>query len=91
MDFFSGLRRNNDLSLTAHAAIASFLAAAHEMMLETLQKAHNAGLSGQALLNHWYRLMEAVEGRKSREEFFTKVVERANAVSRFIFVSAERS
>lgn len=92
MEFFSALPRNNDLSLTAHAAIACFLAAAHEMMLETLQKVYNEqGLNGQQLLEYWHRLMEPIGARDGRKEFFTKVVDRANKVSRFVFLSAERS
>src|SRR6266550_8431253 len=88
--FFSVLPKDTDLSLTAYAAIASFLAAAHEMMLETLQKAHEEKkLNGQQLLKYWHGLMEPIGARDSREEFFTKVVERANVVSCFIFLSAE--
>ena len=95
--FFSELSRNNDLSLKAHAAVASFLAAAHEIMLETLRKARNERppneppLNGQQLLEYWHGLMEPIGARDSREEFFTKVVERAKTVSCFIFLSAERS
>ncbi|KAF8637505.1 hypothetical protein AX14_010296 [Amanita brunnescens Koide BX004] len=60
--FFSVLPRNNDLSITVHAAIACFLAAAHEMMLEMLQKACNEqGLIGQQLLEYWCGLMEPIE------------------------------
>ncbi|KAF8327857.1 hypothetical protein F5887DRAFT_924568 [Amanita rubescens] len=79
--FFSTLSRENDLSPTAHAAIACFLAAAHETMLETLQKAHNErGLNGQQLLEYWHGLIEPIEARNSRKDFFTKVVERANTL-----------
>ena len=41
MNYLSALTTSNDLSLTAHIGIASFIAAAREMMLETLQKAHD--------------------------------------------------
>ena len=96
MKYLSALTTSNDLSLTAHIGIASFIAAAHEMMLETLQKAHDEkGLNGQELLEHWNGLMEPIVVPigvcDSREEFFKKVVERANIVSRFIFLSAECS
>ena len=89
MKYLSALTTSNDLSLTAHIGIASFIAAAHEMMLETLQKAHDEkGLNGQELLKHWNGLMEPTIGVcNSREEFFKKVVERANIVSHFIFLS----
>ena len=86
MKFFSALPQDNDLSITAHIAIGSFLAAAHRMMLETLQEAYNEkGLSGSQLLKYWHGLMEPTGARKHREDFFKKVVERANSVSRFIF------
>ena len=44
-----------------HIGIASFIAAAHEMMLEMLQEAHDEkGLDGQELLEHWNGLMEPI-------------------------------
>jgi len=86
VEFFSLLPKSNDLSITAHIAIACFLAAAHETMLETLRKAHNEnGLNGPQLLEYWHELMEPTGTRDRREEFFTQVVKRANTVSRFIF------
>ncbi|KAK2464840.1 hypothetical protein APHAL10511_003139 [Amanita phalloides] len=46
-------------SLTAHIAIACFLAAAHQIMLETLQEAcKEKGLDGPPLLEYWHALME---------------------------------
>ncbi|KAF8347980.1 hypothetical protein F5887DRAFT_673723 [Amanita rubescens] len=77
VDFFSALPKDNDPSGTAHIAIASFLAAAHQMMLETLQEAHNQGLNGPQLLQYWHELMEPTGVRDRREAFFTKVVEQA--------------
>ena len=60
MKYFSALTTSNDLSLTAHIGIASFIAA-HEMMLETVQKAHDEkGLNGQEFLEHWNGLMEPI-------------------------------
>ena len=88
--FFFALPKSNDVSIIAHLAIACFLAAAHKMMLETLQAAHNKGLNGLQLLDYWHELMEPTGARGRREGFFTEVVERANMVSRFIFLSAER-
>lgn len=92
MEFFSNLPCDNDLSLTAHAAIACFIAAAHLVMLEYLQKARNEnGLNGLELLMHWHELMEPTGVRDGRDVFFTEVVNRANKVGHFIFLSAERS
>jgi hypothetical protein len=79
------LPKGNDLSLTAHNAIACFLAAAHLTMLESLQKARKKGLNGPQLLKYWHQLMEPTTVRNPREAFFTKVVKRADSVSRFIF------
>ena len=76
------LPKSDDLSLTATAC---FLATAQEMMLETLQDAWKKGLNGQQLLEYWHNLMEPTGARNHREAFFTKVVERANSVSRFTF------
>jgi hypothetical protein len=92
VEFFSNLPHDNDLSLTAHAAIACFIAAAHLTMLEWLQKAHNEnGFNGLQLLVYWHELMEPSGVRDGREAFFTEVVNRANKVGHFIFLSAERS
>ena len=56
------------------------------MMLETLQEAYNGKwVDGLQLLQYWHRLMEPTGARDRREAFFTKVVERANTVSRFSF------
>ena len=85
MDFFSVLPQENDLSGTAQAAIASFLAAAHQMMLETLQKEYERGLDGPQLLQYWHELMEPTGVRDRREAFFIRVVNKAASVSRFIF------
>ena len=82
VNFFSALPTDND---TAHVAIASFLAAAHQTMLETLQEAHNEERNGPQLLQYWHELMEPTGVRDRREAFFTKVVQRADSVSRFIF------
>ncbi len=54
-------------------------------MLETLQEARKKGLNGPQLLEYWHELMEPSRMRDLREQFFTKVVERANIVSRFVF------
>jgi len=83
--FFSALPGGNGLSIAAHIAIACFVAAAHQTMLETLQEARKKGLNGPQLLGYWHRLMEPIGPRDRREQFFTKVVELANKVSPFIF------
>ncbi|KAF8343351.1 hypothetical protein F5887DRAFT_1212483 [Amanita rubescens] len=76
--FFSALPGNSDTN--AHTAIACFLAAAHQTMLETLQEAHKKGLNGPHLLRYWHRLMEPTGPRDRREKFFTKVVEQADSL-----------
>ena len=86
MEYFSALPKDNELSLTAHKAIACFIAAAHQMMLETLQRYSEEGHDGPQLLKHWHERMEPTGAGDDRNAFFTKVVERANIVSRFIFV-----
>lgn len=78
--FFSTLPKNNDLSLTAHIAIACFLAAAHLTMLELLQGEQKKGLNGPQLLEYWHELMEPPTVRDRREAFFTKVVKRADSM-----------
>ena len=61
-------------------------------MLETLQQAYNEnGFNGPQLLEHWHGFMEPTGARDRREAFFTKVVERADSVSRFFFFSAKHS
>ncbi|KAK2464638.1 hypothetical protein APHAL10511_003331 [Amanita phalloides] len=78
--FFSALPRFNELSLTTHAAIACFIAAAHQTMLETLQKVHiEQKLNGEQLLEYWHGLMESTK-RDGREAFFAKVVGEANSM-----------
>ncbi|KAF8343352.1 hypothetical protein F5887DRAFT_1212486 [Amanita rubescens] len=50
-------------------------------MLETLQEAcKEKGLDGPQLLEYWHGLMEPTGARDRREEFFTKVVERAESM-----------
>ncbi|KAK2464126.1 hypothetical protein APHAL10511_003874 [Amanita phalloides] len=78
--FFSALPKLNDLSLTAHTAIACFIAVAHQTMLETLQKARDEErLDGVQLLEYWHGLMESTK-RDGREVFFTEVVKKANTM-----------
>ena len=81
------MSKTNDLSLTTLRAIACFLAAAHQTMLETLREACRNGLNGPQLLEYWHGLMEPTGTHDHREAFFTKVVQRADSVTgrHFIF------
>jgi hypothetical protein len=86
-DYFRVLAKNNDLSFTAHADIAHFLAASYTTMLTWLQKKHAEGVGGPELLIYWHRLMERQEGRKDRERFFSEVVTQAKSVSHHCLAS----
>ena len=89
MKFFSTLPQNNDLSITAHSAIACFLAAAQQVMLERLRALQMKGFNGHQLLERWHDLMEPTGVvPDSREKFFTEVVQRANSVSCLILFFA---
>jgi hypothetical protein len=80
--YFSQITANDDLSYTAHSAIASFLAAAHGTMLEWLQKAQRQdGFDERQLHRWWHDLMEGKK-REKRREFFLEVLNKANTVSR---------
>ena len=69
-----------------HTAIACFLAAAHIMMLESLQEAWNNGLTGPQLLKYWHKLMELTNVVHDHHKvFFVKVVKWADSISHFIF------
>jgi hypothetical protein len=95
VEFFSTLPRNNDLSITAHSAMACFLAA-QQVMLEKLRELQGEELNGQQLLRCWHNLMEPTGGVRSvpdspekfREKFFTEVIHRANSVSCLILFFA---
>jgi hypothetical protein len=71
-DYFSHLHNDNDLSISAHAAIARFLGAAHKTMLKWLKEAQTTHLA-EELPNYWHDLMEGPE-RTERERFFGEVV-----------------
>jgi hypothetical protein len=68
------LTKNNDLSFTALAAVACFLAASHETMLVWLKKKQAEGVNGAELLAYWNELMERHPDRTAREQFFSEVV-----------------
>ena len=78
-DYFAGLHHNNDLSVSAHAAIACFLGAAHTTMLNYLRNAQ-AGRTPMELLGYWHSVMEESEGRA---DFFEGVVNLAKSVNHF--------
>lgn len=83
--YFSALPRGNDVSISAHIAIACFLAAAHRTMLTWLKRKSEAGLNGPRLLEWWHRLMEKRDGEVeyTRETFFSAVVQLAREVTNF--------
>ncbi len=70
------------MSFAAHITIASFLAAAHDVMLEWLKRAHEqAGFDKDGLRAWWHGIMEQKSGRESRRQFFSEVLNKANTVS----------
>ena len=84
--YFTALSKDNDLSLTAHAAIACFLGAAHTTMLEWLQRAQSERkLDGSQLHTYWQELMEPQGVRNGRDRFFEEVIERANSACHLSF------
>jgi hypothetical protein len=79
--YFTELTTDNDMSFSAHSAIASFLAAAHKTMLEWLQEAQRQnGFDGNELLEWWYDIMERGTRREGRQKFFSEVLRKANTV-----------
>lgn len=51
-------------------------------MLDFLQSAHKEkNLKGQGLLTYWHQIMESVEGRADRANFFEGVIKQAIDVS----------
>jgi hypothetical protein len=68
------------LSISAHAAIARFLGAAHTTMLKWLLEVQN-GRTADELLIYWHTLMEDSTMSTERDKFFREVVNVANSVS----------
>lgn len=91
VEFFKKLPKGNDLSVTAHSAIACFIAAAHGTMLTWLQALQNQyECDGKQLLESWHSLMEKGNVTQ-RRRFFLEVVERATAAGLFSLCFAQRS
>ena len=88
-EYFAKLTTDNGMSLTAHSAIARFLAAAHETMLKWLkEEQQRRGCDGETLRGWWYEIMELEGPRRRRREFFAEVLDEVNTVShRFLNVS----
>lgn len=83
--YIHALTKINDMSLSAHVALACLLSALHTKMLEWLKKMHEEELAWDALLAYWHGLMEGGESRE-RERFFSEVVQLANSVSHLYLV-----
>jgi hypothetical protein len=70
------------MSFTAHIAIASFLTAAHEVMLEWLKGAlERSHFNKDGLRAWWHGIMEEKSGQELRRQFFAEVLKKANTVS----------
>jgi hypothetical protein len=68
-------------------AIACFIGAAHEIMLECLQAIQKQeGSDGKKVLASWHSHMEHQDHRHFRRDFFERVVERADQASANILV-----
>lgn len=80
--YFGRITTNNDMSLTAHSAIARFLTAAHETMLKWLKEAQQKNnFNAEALHTWWYNVMERKVGQQERRKFFSEVLGKAKDVS----------
>jgi hypothetical protein len=87
-NYFASLPEKDLSSVTAHAAAACFLGASQTTMLKWLGEEYRKGVHGQELHMYWYHTMESKEGRKSRQQFFSEVVEQANLASHYIYLSS---
>ncbi|KAF8325743.1 hypothetical protein F5887DRAFT_1289437 [Amanita rubescens] len=80
--YFARITAENDTSFTAHIAIASFLTAVHEVILKWLKEAlEQFHFDKDGLRAWWHGIMEEKSGRKSRRQFFSEVLNKANIVS----------
>ncbi|KIM80231.1 hypothetical protein PILCRDRAFT_9777 [Piloderma croceum F 1598] len=78
--YFAQIDTDNDMSFTAHSAIARFLTAAHETMLKWLKEAQQqCNLDGNGLHKWWYEIMEQRAGRVMRRKFFSEVLDKVNS------------
>jgi hypothetical protein len=77
---YFNIPRDNDLSFSAHRAIASFIGAAHATMLKHLKRMQAEGLVGQRLLDRWHLMMEHQSERKERRKFFDEVIKLAKVM-----------
>jgi len=81
-EYFAKITTENDMSLTAHSAIARFLAAVHKTMLDWLkEERHRNNFDGEKLHKWWYGIMEQRAEQKMRQKFFTEVLAKAKTVS----------
>ena len=85
LEYFQDVPDDNDLSFTAHHRIACFLAAAHTIMLEWLERARR-NRNGKQLLAAWHEAMEK-NADDARPKFFLKVVELAKRASHLCLLS----
>jgi hypothetical protein len=88
-EYFSALTTDNDISYTAHSAIACFLGALHATMLTRLQEKHNEVHNGRAVLAWWHHVMQNEGEKVYRKEFFATVVSEAKSVSCHFYVLTE--
>ena len=80
-NYFSAVRKDNDLSYSAHVSVVCFLAACHTTMLAWLKA--SAVVGGPELLARWHLIMERDGEQKDRKEFFRQVVKLAASVSHY--------
>jgi len=79
--YFQRLLQTNDLSIKTIWAIACFVAAAHQVMLRSLQEIQKReGNDGQKVLAAWHNHMEHEDQRAFRRDFFEAVLKRATEV-----------
>ena len=85
-DFFQGVPKNNDLSITAHVAFACFIGALHETMHASLVRIHKENsCNGHDLRTIWHERMEKNRRGSFRRDFFAEVIRKAEqAIKRFV-------
>ena len=86
-EYFRRWTDKDQLSLTAHAAVACFLGACQTTMLKWLKGWQAQGSDRQEQFEKWYAAMETKGGWNERAKFFSQVVQLANSVSCYYFAS----
>jgi hypothetical protein len=80
--YFELITKDNDMSLTAHSAIARFLTAAHGTMLKWLkEEQQRSNFDEERPREWWHPIMEQRARREERQKFFTEMLDNVKTVS----------